>query len=116
MEVKLIEVRDRGTFMPMLAIRLFPRTEEERYLLARAGYGHSPDDQGEYVLLSRLDGGQINHDPYAWGEGMSRTCGTAHHWLLGHWREIISGDVLDVEYVLGETTAPKVSERLQVGV
>lgn len=111
MDVKLLELRDRNTFIPMLAVKPTPQSESERYLLARAGYGRSPDDQGEYVLLSRLDGGELNYDPCAWGESGSRTYGTAHRWLLAHWDEIKSGDVLDVEFVLGETATPKQSER-----
>jgi hypothetical protein len=34
-----------------------------------------------------------------------------HHWLLDHWGEIKSGDVVDVEFILGETATLKVSER-----
>jgi len=110
MEIKLIEVRDRATFIPMLAIKPVPRSEEERYLLARAGYGRSPDVQGEYVLLARLDGGPLRYDHYGW-EPPVRTYQTAHFWLLSHWDEIASGDVLDVEFILGETLSPKPSER-----
>jgi hypothetical protein len=110
MEIKLIELRDRGTFIPMLAIKPVPRSEEERYLLARAGYGRSPDDQGEYVLLARLEGGPLRYDPYDW-EPPVRTFREAHLWLQDHWDEIASGAVLDVEFIRGETTAPKISER-----
>ena len=91
MEVKLIELRDRNTFIPMLALKPKPRSEEERYLLARGGYGRGPSDQGEYVLLARLGGGDMCYDPDIWGKRGSRTYGTAHHWLLGHWDEIKSG-------------------------
>jgi hypothetical protein len=113
MEVKLLEVRDRMTFVPMLALKPVPHNEEERYLLARAGYGRSPDDQSEYVLLARLDGGELHYDSCAWHN--QRTCGTIHRWLQGHWAEVQSGDVVDVEFILGETSTPKVSERTTAG-
>lgn len=113
MEVKLLEVRDSMTFIPMLAIKPIPRSEEERYLLARAGYGSDPKIQSAFVFLCRLDGGPMNYDAYAWGH-LSRTCGTVHDWLGDHWAEVKSGDVLDVEYILGETSVPKVSERVDM--
>jgi len=114
MEIKLIEVRDCATFVPMLAIRPSPRSEAERYLLARCGYGRSPADQGEYILLARLDGGPLRYDPYGW-EHPARTFQQSHFWLQDHWDEIKSGDVLDVEFILCETTSPKVSERETCG-
>ena len=34
----------------------------------------------------------------------------AHNWIINHWSEIESGDVVDVQYILNETTAPKTAE------
>ncbi len=34
-----------------------------------------------------------------------------HTWLIDHFDEIESGAVVDVEFILGEKPAPKVSER-----
>lgn len=39
MESKIIEIRDSGTFIPALAVRLGSSDERERYLLARSGFG-----------------------------------------------------------------------------
>ena len=39
-----------------------------------------------------------------------RTYHVAHLYVQQHWDEITSGDVVDVEFVLGETDAPKESE------
>lgn len=36
MEVKTLEIRDRTTFIPALAIRLGPRDERDRWLCERA--------------------------------------------------------------------------------
>jgi hypothetical protein len=41
---------------------------------------------------------------------------TAHVWLLEHFEQVAHGDVVDVEYILGERSAPKVSERLPEGM
>ncbi len=58
MIAKTVEIRDRATFIPALAIKLVPVTDQDRYLLGRAGYGTTPASQAEYVLLLRslLDG------------------------------------------------------------
>jgi hypothetical protein len=35
----------------------------------------------------------------------------AHVWVLEHFDEVEDGSIVDVEYILGESAAPKVSER-----
>ena len=35
----------------------------------------------------------------------------AHNYIIEHWHELKDGDVVDVQFILGETKAPKVSER-----
>lgn len=110
MTPKLIEIRDRATFIPAIAIRLDPANEAERYLLARVGYGREPEQQRAYVLLTKADGsGPAHCDPYEWGQ--SRTMCVVHKFLVEHFDEIDHGDVVDVEFILGETAAAKRSER-----
>jgi hypothetical protein len=41
---------------------------------------------------------------------------TAHHYIYDHFDELDDGDVVDVEFILGETAIKKVSERLTVHV
>jgi hypothetical protein len=75
--------------------------------LRRCGY---PCDGTPNVILTRLDGngrGAFN-DPYDWCD---RTWTAAHRWIIEHWAELKDGDVVDVEFILGETTTPKESER-----
>lgn len=50
MTAKTIEIRDRGTFVPALAIRLEPTNEADRYLLGRAGYSSNPEVQRQYIM------------------------------------------------------------------
>ena len=38
MIARLFEIRDRGTFIPMLAVQCDAADENERYLLAHAGF------------------------------------------------------------------------------
>ena len=114
METKLFEIRDSATFIPILAVRFTPANEQESYLLARAGYGLEPGYQGQYVILCRIVGGELDAraTPDHWGRS-TRTVSTAHHYIINNWEELASGDVVDVEFIKGETSAPKVSERLE---
>jgi len=107
MEVKLFEVRDRGTFIPVIAIRLGSRNEAERYLLSRAGYGQEKDAQQEYVLYAGLEEYQMQYDPH---EQTNRTRHVSHKYIGEHWEDLNSGDLIDVEWILGETNHKKQSE------
>lgn len=115
MEVKALEVRDRSTFIPVLAVDMnappvgLRNHNAVKYLLRRCGY---PCDGKPNIVLTRLSGnGQATNDPYAWACG-SRTMPTAHQWIIENWASLHDGDVVDVEFILGETTEPKKSERL----
>jgi hypothetical protein len=98
-ESKLIEVRDRGTFIPALAIRV---SGDDGYLARRAGF-HSP-----LVILIHLETMECNYDPWNWRS--PRTMPRAHRYIENCWNRLKSGDVVDVEFLLGETQAPKISE------
>ena len=113
MIAKTIEICDVATFIPALAIRLEPTNEQDRYLLGRAGFGINAEVQRKYVYLVQLNGGngQATCDPCDWS---SSTMQSAHGWLLGHFDEIESGGVVDVEYVTGKTETPKQSEHTEV--
>lgn len=113
MNSKMIEIRDRHTFIPALAIQLEPESEEERWLLARAGFGRTTEAQRKYILLCRITGGadKCTTDPYHWGRA-TRTFWVAHDHIYKHWDELQSGSVVCVEHILGERAEPKLSERL----
>jgi len=105
MEVKLFEIRDKATFIPAMAIKLVPRTQEERYLLGRSGYSKNM----EYVFLLKIGEGtsSFSYDPFSWG---NRTMTNAHCYIKEHFDELKGGEVIDVEYILGESSSPKISE------
>lgn len=110
MTSKLFEVRDSNTYIPVLAVRLDSESEAERYMLGRSGYGITFEEQARYVLFMRIAGGtdEYSCDPYTWSD---RTMTTAHKYAVEHFDELKSGDVIDVEFILGETTKPKPSDR-----
>ena len=105
MEQKFVEIRDKGTFVPALAIRL---SGDDHYLARRAGFGSPPGGPEErLVILVLLSTMKCEYDPYAWG---GRTYPVAHNWLQEHFDEHENGGVVDVEFILGESEAPKRSE------
>ena len=106
MLTKALELRDSGTFIPILAVDMNPGNEAERYLLRRCGY---PCDGEPNIIVTRLDGnGKATNDPYAWG---GRTYPVAHDWIIKNWRQLMDGDGVDVEFILGEKPEKKISER-----
>ena len=98
MNVKFFEIRDKGTFIPALAIEI---SGASSWLARRAGFGNA------MIILIHLTGMRCQYDPYSWGD---RTMRTAHDHIANTWETQPSGAVVDVQFVLGETDAPKVSE------
>ena len=109
-QVKFSEVLASCTFIPALAVRLDPTTEEERYLAARAGFGREASDQQQFVILVHLQTMACNYDEYAFPGGC-RTMQVALNHIRSHWDELATGSVIDVQFILGESTAVKESER-----
>lgn len=106
MEVKLLEIRDRATFLPVFAMSTKGKNLEQIYLLSRVGFG-----SGGAVIIARLNGeSPSSADAYFWND---RTMSTAHDYIEEHFDELKDGDVIDVEFILGETTIKKTSERLE---
>lgn len=108
MIAKTFEVRDRGAFIPVLAVALDPGCEADRYLIARAGFCNDALDQAEYVVVTRLADMLSEYDPECWVG--SRTMQVAHRHIIKNFDDLESGAVIDVEYILGETDRPKTSE------
>lgn len=103
MKVKVLELRDRATFIPILAIDMNPDLAGSQcYLLRRCGYSC---DGRPNILITRLDanGGPAWNDLFGWS---GRTFPVAHQWIIQHWDELEDGSVVDVEFILGETEEP----------
>lgn len=134
MEVKILEIRDSATMIPVIAINMNIDPEKIGPLLAekpadrvreraeRAGAQHwhmrrvgYPLDGRANIALANLnaDGGEFWNDPHGW-RGGARTMPVAHEYIYDHWAELKDGDVVCVETILGERKEPKVSERFDV--
>ena len=124
MNSKIVEIRDSGTFIPALAVRLGSTDKLERCLLARSGYGLNLEDQTKYIVLCKINGGEpckAHIDPHAWGRN-PHTMFIAHMYLLNRLGELqifnkqhegfdslSQGHLIDVEYILGSRDTPKLS-------
>ena len=104
MEVKLLEIRDRMTFSPVFAFYTHTDNEKQWRLLRASGYGLP------LVVMGRLQGGPCHHDPYEWND---RTFKEAHLYIQDNWHSLKKGEVVDVEFIKGETDAR--SEERRVG-
>lgn len=106
MNHKFLEIRDRATFIPALAIHI---RSGDSWLMRRAGFGGSSGDESQ-IFLTYLNGGQCNYDPYQWS-GCGRTMRVAHEFIIKHWDNIHNGDLICVETILGERNVPVISEK-----
>lgn len=103
-EYKNLEVRDRGTLYTVLAFRVIPDSPNEEAFMKRAGYSSEYPD----VFLMTYDPDcRCSYDPYSWAE---RTLHEAHRWIRDNFESINNYDVIDVEYLLGESNTKKESE------
>lgn len=105
MQAKLIEIRDEGTAIIALCVDMNPATKWEFACLRRYGF---PCDMMPNIMLTHANGGKkANNDYEDWGD---RTFAVAHKYITENWADIKDGDVVDVSFILGETTTKKISE------
>lgn len=112
-ETRFFEVRDRGTFIPVMATRaigspldLSDRCRQQDWLFWRGAYSC-------IIVLTHLHTGRSESDAFQWSNDGTRTMHVIHAALNESWDTYESGQVIDVEFVLGETATPKESERGQ---
>src|SRR6186713_2702220 len=106
METKLFELRDTGTFIPLLCIKPNASNNNpfEAKMAWRSGY---KDSRAVIVMsLSNPDRG-CTIEPYDW---KSRTYHAAHLHIEANWDKLKTGDLIDVRVLLGVTDKPCESE------
>jgi hypothetical protein len=115
---KVFEVRDRGTFIPVLAVetadwndslsqqawlmRRAAYLSQQAWLMRRAAYAH-------HILLTHLTSRRTEYDPGVWD---NRTMKTAHQYIIENWSSLKGGEVIDVRFILNEVDKPCESERM----
>jgi len=106
METKLFELRDHGTFIPLLCIKVSRLNENPFEAKMAWRYGYS--DNGSIIVTHLAVPERGCHaDPFEWRD---RTFHTAHLHVAANWDKLRSGDLIDVRILLGETTEPCASE------
>jgi hypothetical protein len=73
--------------------------------MRRAGWGNNIEQVFVVINLLTME---TNYDEHNWKS--RRTIPNAHRHLIEHWEELNSGDVIDVEYILGDSLVKKISE------
>lgn len=104
-KVVYLEIRDRMTFIPAMAILLVSETEKGRKILRRAGYSQIHHS----VYLVHLSSGVGHNDAYGW-DGVGRTMHEAHLHIEKMFPVLKDGDVVDIEFIKGESETMKKSE------
>lgn len=108
MIVKLFEIRDSMTCIPAMAIKLIDRNHLERSLMGRVGFVECSAPGPSTIIFMRLNDQEAHVDPYSWGD--TRTMQEAHKYLIKNFNKHISGTVIDVQFILGETETPAESD------
>ena len=106
MKTKLLEIRDEGTFIPVLCVSMKIESVDEAYLAGRMGF----NPHTHLIQLVWINHGLTEYDPWKWND---RTMKTAHIYITDNWYLLKDGDVVDVQYILGETEEPKQSEQFE---
>ena len=117
---KYFEVRDVGTRMVLMCFKFDAANEDERHLVGLSGFGTLIFGQNYYTLYYWPvdDGSSIrpaaSYDIQNWHPAIigSRTQYLAMKIVEKHWSQLCSGDVIDIEYAIGETTLPKCHDNL----
>jgi hypothetical protein len=109
-QFKILEIRDEGTHIPVMAMRMLAENDvQDYYVHGRCGH---PRD-GHSIVVMHLDNMRATNDPYQWPDlGMGRrTMGSAHDYIINHFDELKDGDVVDVRVILGEAKESVPSDR-----
>ena len=103
---KFFEIRDEATTLPLMVTKLEPINSDEDWLIKRA-MGSQPYP---LFLVTFMSKGVSEFDVYDWGNVGARTVKTAHEFIESHWHELNTGDIIDVQVILGEKETPKKSD------
>lgn len=107
--IKTVEIRDRATLIPAFAIKMLPSDEYELFLFKNAGYGYVH----HCVMLVPIEAPWLSARSSDEYRNSARTLPIAHQWIEDHFDEIKNGDVIDVEFILGEKDRPSLNSFIE---
>lgn len=103
--IKVFELRDHGTFIPLLCIK--PQCDDHPFVAKMAWRFGYRGSRAVIALHMGVPDRGCQSDPFGWND---RTFQTAHRHIEEHWDELRTGDLIDVRVLLGETKTPCPSE------
>ena len=101
MKSKFLEIRDKGTFIAAMGVEI---SSDDGYLARRSGFGPN-----RCIYLIALSTQRCAYDPFSWP---NRTMSVAHQFIEKEWDSLTNGEVIDVEFILGESETKKQSEQV----
>lgn len=104
-EAKMLAVMDTCTRIPLIAFKVSPNTMKEGIMLERHGFTINPH---QYTFFYDLNSGTCSYDPYKMNDFHTLTPACRH--IERNWDSVKSGDLIDVEYMRGDTDAPRIWE------
>lgn len=109
-DVKVFELRDRMTTISIMCIKIDMTevTEPDRFIIRRSGWG----SDAKMLYMINLSTCQCIFEAGRWN---SATYDVAHQYIEEHWYDLKGGEVIDAEYIRGESERPKESERTIAG-
>lgn len=102
MKSKFFEVRDVGTCIPIVAVKTLGDNFQEQLFYDKGGWS-----QDTVIILQMNEYLSCSYDSFNWD---SRTMKVAHQYIEENFDNLQNFDVIDVQYILGETAQKKVSE------
>jgi len=106
MKQKVLEILDRATYIPVIATECYSDNPIEQRHFRRTGFGAGQ----KLIMVTRIPDGKSHYASYRWDNG-SRTMQVAHEYIEKHFEVLQPGDIVDVEYILGETKTKKQKPR-----
>lgn len=88
MQTKLLNIKDTGTYITVLATKTSSDNETEQIYLKRAGLGF------DLIAITQLETMQTETDPYKWFDA---TMKTAHEFIQKNFDKLNTGWEIDVE-------------------
>jgi len=82
--------------------------EAERKMIIDSGWLQGGNGYFPGSILLDMENGDVQFSPQAWP---NRTMRVAHEFLDRHYKTIRGGELIDIQYILKETTSPRKAKK-----
>lgn len=117
MLTKTFEIIDKAWSRPVIATKITPWCAADTRLLAQAGIGFNIEGRSNIILVTViLDGeGCSRIDAQGWPYS-PRGLRIAHHYFDFHFDILESGELIDIEYLVGETKTKRIDDTIDPSI